>query len=207
MNLGGNATRQATVIVRPALNWAARLWMLLAGSLVLLAGCLNDRRPNYDPLLGPGNVALPGRAPARELAARGRGGVPPIPDPFARSNAELTNVPPGQGPGARPGGVAQATENNSGQTSPLTPVGLPDSRSPNPANAALYVRLQQMLRDKGVTWWRLEPVGDTGEYRFSCSVPNRDNPNMARRYEVQAQGDYGIEAIRSVLQQIEREQR
>jgi hypothetical protein len=67
----------------------------------------------------------------------------------------------------------------------------------------VYQQLQDALAARGVTWQSLETI-DTGEWRFICSVPNRQNPNIGRRYE--ARGRTGPDAMRAVLSKIDREQ-
>jgi hypothetical protein len=66
-----------------------------------------------------------------------------------------------------------------------------------------FERLMEELRRRGVTWWRLEPYGSNGEFRFRCSVPSVENRNLGRSYEARAAGDNGVAAIRSVLDQID----
>jgi hypothetical protein len=56
-----------------------------------------------------------------------------------------------------------------------------------------------------VTWQRLETTGAQGEWQFSCSLPNRQNPSISHTY--QAQGHDPLAAIKAVLEQIDREQR
>jgi hypothetical protein len=68
-----------------------------------------------------------------------------------------------------------------------------------------YAQLQAQLRDHGVTYQRLEVWGEGGEWRFFCSIPSPTNASIQRRYEAKAAGDYGLNAIRLVLEQIDRE--
>jgi hypothetical protein len=70
-----------------------------------------------------------------------------------------------------------------------------------------YAQAQEMLRARGVTWQRLETWGEGGEWKFSCSIPNPQNPSIRRNYEYRAPGEYGLAAIRAVLEQIDRERR
>ena len=55
-----------------------------------------------------------------------------------------------------------------------------------------------------VVWQRLDTVSDNGGWKYSCSVPNRQNPNIRRTYEATA-GD-PVAAIRAVLDQLNQEQ-
>jgi hypothetical protein len=83
-----------------------------------------------------------------------------------------------------------------------TPVssGGPVSGSP----ATTYEQLQAQLAALGVLWQRQELNSETGEWKFSCLVPNRQNPKVRRMYEARAR-DY-LATVRSVLEQIEKEQ-
>ena len=53
-------------------------------------------------------------------------------------------------------------------------------------------------------WQRLDTVGDNGGWKYSCSVPNRQNPTIRRTYEATA-GD-PVAAVRAVLDQLSQEQ-
>jgi hypothetical protein len=68
-----------------------------------------------------------------------------------------------------------------------------------------YRQLQAQLQARGVTWQRLETWGENGDWKFSCSIPNRQNPNIRRNYEAIAHGD--LAAVRAALEQIDRERR
>ncbi len=68
-----------------------------------------------------------------------------------------------------------------------------------------YLQLQEMLRARGVTWQWLETVGNAGEWRFRCAIPNPQNRNLRRTYEARAVGDGGLAAIRAVIERIDRE--
>jgi hypothetical protein len=70
-----------------------------------------------------------------------------------------------------------------------------------------YEQLQAQLDARGVTMRRLETVGDQGEWRFICAVPQPGSPNTRRTYEGRAVGGHGLTAIRAVLEQIDRERR
>jgi hypothetical protein len=40
--------------------------------------------------------------------------------------------------------------------------------------------LLAVLRQRGATFQRLETWGDEGEWKFSCAIPNRQNPAIRR---------------------------
>jgi hypothetical protein len=92
-----------------------------------------------------------------------------------------------------------------GATSP--PVRLTSGNTAAPAVPAApagdtFERLMDELRRRGVTWWRLEPYGTSGEYRFRCTLPSPENHNIGRSYEARAAGDNGLAAIRAALDQM-----
>jgi hypothetical protein len=82
-------------------------------------------------------------------------------------------------------------------------------RSPAPvvgggSMEATYEQLQAQLAARGVVWQRQELNSETGEWKFSCLVPNRQNPKVRRMYEARAR-EY-VAALRTVLEQLEKEQ-
>jgi hypothetical protein len=76
---------------------------------------------------------------------------------------------------------------------PLSPAG----------SAATYEQALAQLTSRGVTWYVLENTGDRGLCKFSCSIPNVQNPSISRKYEASAP-DY-LSAMRAVLDQISKE--
>jgi hypothetical protein len=68
-----------------------------------------------------------------------------------------------------------------------------------------YEQAQALLSARGVTQQRLEAGAEPGQWKFSCAIPNRQNPHIRRVYEAQAHGPDGLNAIRAVLDQIDRE--
>ena len=56
-----------------------------------------------------------------------------------------------------------------------------------------------------MTWQRLEAGPEPGEWKFNCSIPNRQNPSIRRFYESRA-GD-PLAAVRAVVEQIEKERK
>ena len=75
--------------------------------------------------------------------------------------------------------------------------------APAAANATSFDQLQVQMVSRGVLWQRLEMVGDTGGWKYSCSVPNRQNPKLRRTYEARANDPAA--AIRAVLEQLDKE--
>jgi hypothetical protein len=62
----------------------------------------------------------------------------------------------------------------------------------------------ELLKARGVTWYRVEAAPDnSGDFQFSCSVPNPNNPNIRRMYE--AYGHDQRSAMLAVLAQMDQE--
>lgn len=198
----------------------------LAASAAVVAGCANDRnRANAnDPLLGgrnppPGSIAMgPGSLPP-PAPVPGAPSAPAVPSSTAalasgparsldtglriggdpRPIDTHTPPPPPSGQSAGWGAVLQTPEPASGSMARSAP-----SHTPPPStNASSYEQAQDVLRLHGVTWQRLETWGDKGEWKFTCSVPNKQNPAIARNYEARA--NTPIEAIHAVLEKLEKE--
>jgi hypothetical protein len=66
-----------------------------------------------------------------------------------------------------------------------------------------YEQARAQLQARNVAWFRLE-TGEPSGYKFSCSIPNRQNRNLSRTFEAQAQTE--LAAIQAVLEQIDKEQ-
>jgi hypothetical protein len=87
---------------------------------------------------------------------------------------------------------------------PPAPHGAAPALAPAAATRlASYEQARAQLQARGVTWFRLE-TSDQGGYQFSCSIPNRQNKNLSRNYETQAQTE--LAAIQAALEQIDKEQ-
>jgi hypothetical protein len=186
---------------------------------------------NDDPLLGgpplpPSGHGLP--APPAPAPAPAPGGptasVPPATIPAsATSNAVLAagvvrprdperdlriaepnagggwgNPAPVAGPGG--GAVLHSPEPPGQSAAPRDPMQAPTfGTSGRPTS---FEQAQPLLKARGVTWQRLETVAATGEWQFSCSVPNRQNPNVNHQYK--GTGATDLAAIQAVLDQIDR---
>jgi hypothetical protein len=66
-----------------------------------------------------------------------------------------------------------------------------------------FEQAQALLSSHGVKWQRLETWGDQGEWKFSCSIPSRQNAFISRTYEGRATDS--LAAVRAVLAQIDKE--
>jgi hypothetical protein len=189
---------------------------------------------NTDPLLGPVTVqpagSTGGAVPPGGAAPSGS--VPPLPAQGSiTSNAALApgmnqtldpsrdlriqGAPPGtgatnggwRGPSdvtlSQPetaGSLAARTEVRPLPAVPLAPVSPPVTARGVSAEASLL----SQVTARGAKFQMLQTWGDAGEWKFSCSIPNRQNPNIRRTYEARA-GD-PVSAIQAVLDQIDREQ-
>ena len=85
------------------------------------------------------------------------------------------------------------------------PGALRDSSATVPSSLSGITTFEQAKREleaRGALWQRLDMVD--GEWKFSCSIPNRQNPRIRRTYEFKASDP--IAAIRAVLEQLDKEQ-
>jgi hypothetical protein len=72
-----------------------------------------------------------------------------------------------------------------------------------PAAAGSVDQALQALESRGVKGFRLEQQRDTGEWRCTCSIPNKQNPTIRRTY-LKAAAD-PLSAVRAVLDEIDRD--
>jgi hypothetical protein len=84
----------------------------------------------------------------------------------------------------------------------LAPLSNPGS--PRDNRFTIYEQAQEQMKARGVLWQRLEMVAETGEWKYSCSIPNRQNPSLRRTYEARASDS--LAAIRAVLEQLDKDQ-
>ena len=70
--------------------------------------------------------------------------------------------------------------------------------------AITYEQAQEEMKKRGVLWQRLEMVAESGEWKYSCSIPNRQDPKLRRTYEARAADP--VSAIRAVLEQLDKDQ-
>lgn len=203
--------------------------LCLLGCLCLFwTGCAGANNLATDPLLGKsaGVAATP-----KPGAPTGPNPVPPLPAPNAagstaalagglgatvdgRHNLQIEDPQPvaanqtWTGPATATGAVLQRPEPIPRQP---PPPGSPGGYAPAAPTAGLVngVRVQTIeqaqaqLTARGVTWQRLEAMPEPGKWKFTCSVPNPRNRTINRVYEAQAAD--GLEAMRAVLEQLDRE--
>ncbi|MBV9124862.1 MAG: hypothetical protein JO112_16025 [Planctomycetes bacterium] len=193
--------------------------------LLLLTGCINSKQDHVasanDPLLG-GAPPVASSPPQPTLG----GPLPSLPAPSSlTSNAALagsSSTPTGDNRGqdlriadASPRADGSAGQVASGglmlrQPQPMLEPAIHQVTAPAVAppsagsTVTTYEQAQATLMARGVIWQRLETTGNPGEWKFSCSVPNRQNPSLSRTYEARAR-DY-LSAIRAVLDQMDHDQ-
>jgi len=97
----------------------------------------------------------------------------------------------------------------SSRDSPLTPSSPPSASPPTGGQAggngvSTFEQAKDELKARGALWQQLVMVGETGEWKFSCAIPNRQNPRIRRTYEAKASDP--IAAIRAVIEQLDKEQ-
>ncbi len=214
------------------LLWRRALLAAAVGCVVLVGCESTGRRDPNDVLLGgtpppPSPNATAGRsasATASALATATKP-LPPLPPPgpsstlasLATSNnsaaendrtsrpANVTPVPDG----GRPGGATlhgpQPVEDSGNR---ITPVGATGPTGGLAAAAAptqdSFQQIMDQLKARGMTWNRLETTGENGWWKFSCTIADRNNPGIEQRYEASGYGEYGLAAMRAVLEKIER---
>lgn len=201
------------------MGWAGRVRLVAAGGLLCLgslgvAGCTGDlANAGVDPLLGPSAAARP----AAQAAGPAPGSVTPLPRLPApsslTSNAALASGAPTVPDSGQDLRIADAYRKPEAPASPggtvlrrpepvFQPAGLAAPAAPVAA-LGTFEQAQAALTARGVTWQRLETLADAGEWKFSCSVPNRQNPAVNRTYEARARD--ALSAIQAVIDQIDRE--
>lgn len=190
---------------------------VLAVAALVVAGCVGDKpdsnRP--DPLTG-----LPKRVPPAERAvsstfnpqrndaavlasanprAEGvsglgiRDGRAPEPDRSVQNTA-WTGTESRGGPAPAAGAKLGAAPPSNGGAAPVTAGGV---------RVRTFEEAQQFLKARGVRWQELQTTGEN-EWKFSCSIPNRNNPSSVRNYE--ARDGYGLLAMQKVIDQISRDE-
>lgn len=189
--------------------------------------------PANDPLVGGGPALPPPGAAAStanprppDAAPTSPGGVPPLPSPnppgstaALASGAGVRTLDPGRdlrigsGTGAAPSGsaapVALMQPQPVGGSSPGA-AAPPPPTTPAPIIPASGQRMVSPFEDaraqllaRGVVWMRLDTSIESGESKFVCSIPNKQNPSLRRTYEAVAKDD--LAAIRAVLEKIDKE--
>jgi hypothetical protein len=151
----------------------------------------------HDLRIPDGNVAANGNS-AWNGGAGGIGTAPPInvpTGPAATSTASPVALAPGGQLQQPPPGFAPVSRMQSGGAAP----------SAGSNGSMTYEDAQARLTARGVSWQRLETWGDQGDWKFTCSIPNKQNPYISRTYEAEAHDP--LSAVRGVLDQLDHDQR
>ena len=183
-----------------------------------------DRNRDRDPLTG-----LPSRIPQDQRSVSVN--QPPSDRVTAATLASSSNRDGVSGLGIRDGLTSgPGNSGNAGwsgtETKTVTPTGGAQLGSPKlggptdsysaPTGAAsrsptirmrTFEEAQQFLLARGVKWQRLQMQSSAtgpGEWSFSCTIPNRSNPNNMKTYE--ATDRYGLLAMQKVIDEIMRDQ-
>jgi hypothetical protein len=133
--------------------------------------------------------AQQGAAPAVATNGNGSGavlrGIIPV-----SSSGTPQNIPGNGAPGAA--------------SAPAGTVSLPPQGAGSGLRLSSYEQAETLLKAHGALWYGLEMLGDTGEWKFSCIVPNRQRPGSRRTYEARDRNK--LAAVQAVLDQIEKDQ-
>ncbi len=193
-----------------------------------LCGCAADSRVAGDPLTGdrtaaalpskytpggavkaPPPAALPAPHGAGSTAALASGAFPQFDGgrelrigAGREPNATTTSGNTWRGSGASGGVTLNRPEPLDAAPSGSAPGFTPAGGTSRPLTEE---QAWAQVEARGATWQRLETWGEAGEWKFSCSVPNRQNPSVRRFYEARANDR--LSAMRAVLEQMDREQR
>jgi len=225
---GGGHVGRGPALRTGSVAWAGTcLCLLLAGC----AGGNRQSSDNADPLLGVGPNRTVGQpAPAAKPAANAAAPTGPSANPAAPPSPALSTSPPtatlaaGQPPrydtdnslriNTPPANPVRTSSNGSWQVAdtsgsvrlpgvePAAPRRDPVPAVPAGARFTNYEQAQAILAQRGVTWQRLES-DPNGEWKFSCSIPNRQNKFISRTYE--ARGKDYLAAVHAVLEQIDKD--
>jgi hypothetical protein len=186
------------------------------GMTFLSGGCSGVNKAQGDPLFG--NVKpQPGLNSAAAAPP-----VPPLPGPTSTgSTAALASVNPRPIDGSHDLRITEPTMAGNAVTSPVVSIPgggaqlqqpvtgfMPVSRQPMPGpgttggpSGMTYEEAQARLSARGVNWQRLETWGDQGDWKLTCSIPNRQNQYISRTYEAEAHDP--LSAVRGVLDQLD----
>jgi hypothetical protein len=200
-------------------NRRAAQWLLSAALTGSMAGCAGSNRIAGDPLLGASAATPPARAaagpappPAAPVAL-----TPPVATASTAALAQNSMQPLDNTHDLRiseprsetrpfsfqPASTAPSPAPVNPCAVPANPCAAPVSAPPASAAVSTYEQALALLTARGVTYYRLENVGERGICKFSCSLPNPQNRAINRVYEAQAP-DY-LSAMRAVLDQISRD--
>jgi hypothetical protein len=207
----------------------ATVFSICFSSLACLAGCnLFHRTPSStpDPLLGGPSAPTPAKTSSQPAAtpvtvlppmaaprfssspaalAAGTAGSSDSPELRISSPQPASDSWAGRDPSARAAGAALRGIQSAGDSTnpPDSPAGATSVSLPS-SQVTTYEQARDILASRGDIVQRPpERDPNTGLWKFSCSLPNRQDPSRHRTYVATAADSLG--AVRAVLEQIERE--
>ncbi|HLJ93651.1 MAG TPA: hypothetical protein VKU02_10725 [Gemmataceae bacterium] len=133
-----------------------------------------------------------------------QGSASNAPDAEMRRMADSTGAtlqPPQPLSEPAPNRALSATATSAPPRDPL-PTSLAGSSSP--PGVTTFEQAEKELEARGVFGQQLDMTGPNGEWKFSCLVPNRQNPRLQRRYDARASDP--VAAIRAVLEKLDKDQ-
>lgn len=191
--------------------------------VLLLMGCSGSNTPKNDPLVGLNAPSLP-KAGAGAVAKGAEGPLPALTAPSAETSAAALasgGVPKLDGDRNLRLDDKDPTATWRGQSAAGVSLGKPDlnggSSTPQPIDDITRVSgpgtlttndLRQMIRSleqRGMKGFRLDLQIATGQWRCTCAIPKRSNPNEKQGYDTMAKDPES--AVRAVLDQVERDNR
>jgi hypothetical protein len=63
--------------------------------------------------------------------------------------------------------------------------------------------LLDQLKSRGMVWFKMEMNAETAEWDLSCAIPNRQNADVQRTYEVRAKDP--ASGLRAVIERVDRD--
>ncbi len=136
-------------------------------------------------------------------------GTPPVVPASLPSGAAARGVAPGSAVLDAPQPVAESTSQRLAPVAAVGGASPPAATAPAapPAGTLTFEQAQQILKQRGVTFQRLETWGDQGQWKFRCSLPIPGSTNMNRTYETDTPLPTDpLTAVRAVLDKIEKDQ-
>lgn len=89
------------------------------------------------------------------------------------------------------------------QTAPVPAPVAAQTVSTGDRTISTYEQAKAELDARGALWQRLETDAETGLWKFSCALPNKQNPRLHRTYQAKAADS--LAAIRAVFEQIDQQ--
>jgi len=144
-------------------------------------------------------IASPESDPSREGWGR-QGAIQGIPTNGNGSGAVLRGIIPVNDDATR----QEPLTNTAPAASPRADIGAQEAAPNFGVRLTSLEEAESLLKARGVLWHGLDMMGDTGEWKFTCIVPNRQKQGSRRTYE--ARDRNRLAAIQAVIDQIDKDQ-